>query len=351
MGALAKIKRKIGNIFTDIYCNRQADKLQGEIKRNPAARTLYLFCAPTHSNLGDQAQLFCWLRLFKEWYPNHRIICVPTRYRRLSTLFEIKKKIKKDDLVFVHSGYLLYDPHPELPFIQDVVNAFYDHPVTILPQTVNLLADWFQHVVAQCFNNHPSLTLICRDDVSYAKAQQLFPKVKLRLMPDVVTSLIGNKDFHYHLPRRGICFCTRNDGEKFYSDEQLRALKERFGKIRTSQCDTTIEAPISAWETQREKLIRKMLRRLAQYQVVVTDRYHGTIFSQIVNTPVVVISSGDHKLSSGVKWFPREEFGKNIYFEETLDGVYSRVMEILARNWQEIVNPSWFKENYYSSPL
>ncbi|WP_082026255.1 polysaccharide pyruvyl transferase family protein [Prevotella pectinovora] len=44
-----------------------------------------------------------------------------------------------------------------------------------------------------------------------------------------------------------------------------------------------------------------ILQQFAKYQVVITDRYHGTIFSQIVNTPVIVISSTDHKLRSGVK--------------------------------------------------
>lgn len=348
MNILVRIIGKIKSIFTDMYCNSQSRTLASSIIGNTSEKTLYLFCAPTHSNLGDQAQLFCWLKFFRVWYPDYRVICVPTRYRRLDTLFEIRTKIQKDDLVFIHSGYLIYDPHPELPFIQDVVNAFYDYPVTILPQTVNLMAEWFRHVISQCFNSHPNLTLMCRDEVSLQKAQELFPQVKLRLMPDVVTSLIGDREFQYNLSRSGICFCTRNDGEKYYTDEELQALKHRFGSIKIDQCDTTIDAPIKAWEEHREELIRKMLKRFAKYQLIITDRYHGTIFSQIVNTPVIVISSGDHKLSSGVKWFPQEVFGDNVFFAESLDIAYDIAIQILGRNGNIIPNPPYFMTNYWS---
>ena len=45
----------------------------------------------------------------------------------------------QDDIIYIHSGYLIFDLHPELPFILDVIKDFYDHHVVILPQTVNIL--------------------------------------------------------------------------------------------------------------------------------------------------------------------------------------------------------------------
>lgn len=116
----------------------------------------------------------------------------------------------------MHSGYLIFDPHPELPFILDIVRGFYDIKITILPQTVNLMGEWYQHIVAQVFNSHPNLTLYCRDEVSLENAKKLFPKVEKRLMPDVVTSLIGNAEFQYpNSTRKGVMLCVRNDGENY----------------------------------------------------------------------------------------------------------------------------------------
>ena len=94
-----------------------------------------------------------------------------------------------------------------------------------------------------------------------------------------------------------------------------------------------------------------ILQQFAKYQVVITDRYHGTIFSQIVNTPVIVISSTDHKLSSGVKWFPQEKFSDNISVAKDLNEAYEKAVDILKRNGAVKKNPAWFKENYFSSPI
>lgn len=42
---------------------------------------------------------------------------------------------------------------------------------------------------------------------------------------------------------------------------------------------------------------------MSHYKVVITDRYHGTIFSLIANTPVIIIKSTDHKVTTGADWF------------------------------------------------
>lgn len=352
MNILSNIIVKQHHLRELFYLRKEKKKLVQCINAEHVKKRIYFFCTPTHSNLGDQAQFFCWLRLLKEWHPDYEIICVPTVYRAFDTIRSIHSNLQKDDLVYIHSGYLIFDPHPELPFILDVVRGFYDRRIVILPQTVNLVEEWYKHIVGQIFNDHPNLILYCRDEVSLEKAKSLFPKVENKLMPDVVTSLIGNEAFTYpNTKRDGVMLCVRNDDEKFYSDVQIDNLRKRFKNVKTDICDTTINASIWDWNNNRENLIRKILSRFVKYQVIITDRYHGTIFSQIVNTPVIVISSTDHKLSSGVKWFPKEQFSHNITFAKDLDVAYQQAMEILSRNGKEFINPTWFKDNYYSKAL
>lgn len=352
MNILKKIEKKIVFIKTQQYINCQRKKLQKLIAAKHEQPRIYFFCTPTHSNLGDQAQLFCWLHLMEEWYPGYDVVCVPTRYRQFDTIRTIHEQLQKDDLIYIHSGYLIFDPHPELPFILDVVRGFYDNRIVILPQTINLMEDWYKYIVSQVFNAHPNLILLCRDEVSLGKANELFPKIEKRLMPDVVTSLIGNADFQYSdVKREGVMLCVRNDGEKLYSDNQINELRNRFGNIKTDVCDTTIDAPLWEWERHRERLINKILYKFSHYQVIITDRYHGTIFSQIVNTPVIVISSTDHKLSSGVKWFPKDKFEKNITFAKDLDEAYLFAIKVLERKVDIVENPAWFKLQYYTNKL
>lgn len=351
----SKVITKLYKIRSFSYIKHESNKLFNKISRRTAKKRIYYFCTPTHSNLGDQAQLLCWLNLFNIWYPDFEIISVPTKYRQFKTIRTIRENINNDDLIFVHSGYLIFDPHPDLPFILDIIRAFYDKPIVILPQTVNLTGDWYKHIVSKAFNEHPNLTLICRDEVSLEKSKILFPNVKLQLMPDVVTSLIGDKNFVaenlWKRKRKGILFCLRNDLEKFYSDNDINKLKNQFKGIKINSTDTTINVQQWVWEKQRRNLIIKILAKFAKYQLIITDRYHGTIFSQIVNTPVIVVNSADHKLSSGVRWFPQDIFMNNIFYAKDLDEAYCIAQKILRRNGKIVENPPYFKEKYYNKPI
>lgn len=344
-----RLKRKYNYLRTKKYIKRQSRLLFQTICENTVDKTIYYFCVPSHSNLGDQAQLFCWLRLFSEWYPEYNIIQIPCRMLTDASFLEIRKRIKLKDKIFIHSGYLIFDPHSELPVIRKVVDNFHDHEIVILPQTININDSHVVELTTKCFNSHPLLTIISRDEVSKANADRLFPKCKRLLMPDVVTSLIGDSHFTYpDLKRNGIMFCVRNDGEKFYSDEEIQSLRRRFDNVRTDMSDTTIKANVWEWQNNREMLIREILKKMSEYQVIITDRYHGTIFSQIVNTPVIVINSTDHKLSSGVNWFPVDKFGENVCFAHTLEDAYEKAIKILSRNGKIIHNPTWFKDTYYN---
>ncbi len=352
MNLCKKINDKITGFRTSQYVKAKSDELLETISRCANKPRIYFFCTPMHSNLGDQAQLMCWLRLFEQWYPDYEVVCVPTRCRKFKTIRTIRKNLKGNDLIFVHSGYLIFDPHPELPFILDVIRAFYDKPITILPQTVNLMGEWYSHVVSTAFNGHSNLTLICRDEVSLEKSKELFPNVKLRLLPDVVTSLIGDPAFQYEsMKRNGILLCIRNDGEKLYSNKQINEFRSRFNDIRTDLYDTTISARMWEWEENRERLICEVIKKFSSYKLVITDRYHGTIFSQVANTPVIVLSSTDHKLSSGVRWFPKNVFGHMVTYAKDLKDAYAKAIEVLQHESVLYQNPAYFKKTFYNKPL
>ena len=71
-----KIIHKIGDLPVDVYSKVMTRKQKQTINSQRTGKRLYLFCAPIHSNLGDQAQLLCWLRLFAIWHPDYEVVKV-----------------------------------------------------------------------------------------------------------------------------------------------------------------------------------------------------------------------------------------------------------------------------------
>ena len=351
MDIFKKISNKLKWYKYRFFVARLIKQTLHEIAEQSTTPRIYYFLTPTHSNLGDQAQLLCWLNLFKKWYPECEVIKIPLIVGTDEVFTRICERISEKDMIFIHSGYLVCDLYNNWQMLCKVVDAFPNHKITILPQTVHFLNQSIQEIVSSSFNKHKKLHLICRDEVSYVKAKQMFPKIVVSLKPDVVTSLIGTNYVQESINRDGLLFCMRNDAEKLYSDERINDFKNKLKGVNVDFADTTISANVWDWVDGRERIIKAFLQKFSNYQVIVTDRYHGTIFSQIVNTPVVVLASSDHKLKSGVDWFPKEMFGNNIMFAKDLNEAYQMVQQILSRNGKVIKNPSYFLDSFYSKPL
>lgn len=348
---IGKIKNKITWYRQKIYISSLIKETIGAIRKKSQKKRIYYFLTPTHSNLGDQAQLLCWLRFFKQWYPAYEVFQIPLLAGTDEVFNVIKKNITSHDLVYIHSGYLVCDLYDNWQMLCKVVDCFKESKITILPQTVHFISTSIQAKVSLCFNRHPDLHLICRDKVSYEKAKLLFHIAEISLKPDVVTSLIGTNYASCPYQRNGIMFCMRNDAEKLYSDEQINSLKEKLRGNLIRSSDTTIKADIWDWAKRRENIIKSFLCEFAKYQLIITDRYHGTIFSQIADTPVIVLASTDHKLKSGVDWFPKDIFSENIMFAKDLEEAYSMATHILERKGKIKKNPSYFLDTFYSNPI
>ncbi len=323
---------------------------------------VYVLCDPTHSNLGDQAQLMCTDRWIRNNYPGYKIIhlgcfkptlnltnskgSLLTEFSYRLTLSVLRLKMKKDDLLLGHSGYFMVDHHNGWKMFTDMMGYFPNNKIVIFPQTINFHTPVIKEFVSNCFKKNHNVILMCRDDVSYEKAKEMFPDTPLLLYPDIVTSLIGTQV--YLSKREGVLFCMRDDIEAFYSKSDIDVLMNRFGNIRKEKVDTTLKGlSREILDKNREKIIFDMIGKFATYKVVITDRYHGTIFSAIANTPVVVIDSADHKLSSGINWFPHEIYKDAVQFADSLENAYQKASVLLGQNDRKYDNHPYFKDNYW----
>jgi len=327
----------------EIYCV----KLKKEIKSNKDR--IFLFGAPFHSNMGDQAQTFCTIKWFEKNYAQRKVFTFNTSsltFKNYKLLSIISKLANKDDLIFLHSGYHTTDLYMlEENMQRQVIKLFKDNKIVILPQTILYQNEEESKISSEIYNNHKSLTLMCRDDYSYETANKIFTNCKLLKYPDIVTTLIGTKTFDNK--REGILLCARNDKEAFYSKEILNRLKKELSTIdKVEETDTTIDLDVKYINKNREKVLNDIFDMYSKYKVIITDRYHGTIFSLISNTPVIVLSSTDHKLKSGVNWFP-VEFANYVHYTEDIENVKNVVSKIYNEYFSYDL-PEYFNVEYYN---
>ncbi|MEY8705781.1 polysaccharide pyruvyl transferase family protein [Bacteroides faecichinchillae] len=309
-------------------------------------KTIFLFGSPWHSNMGDQAQTYCIQKWLGKNYPEYHLIVLTLMNSTDKVINCIRKHIKSDDLLMCHSGYHITNLYKEKDVYCKIARLFPDFKIFIFPQTINFVDDQEEEKnVSDIFNTHGQITLCCRDEFSFQYAQKIFVNCSLLLYPDIVTSLIGTKK--YNNSREGVLFCMRNDIEALYTPEEIQTLRNRFGNMNTDITDTTIQTSYSVIKKKREKILLEMFEEFSKYELVVTDRYHGTIFSLIAGTPVIVISSTDHKLSSGVRWFP-ESFNEYVKYASNLDEVYQLAQDILSNKNRTYLLPAYFEQEYYS---
>ncbi|MBO4780380.1 MAG: polysaccharide pyruvyl transferase family protein, partial [Selenomonadaceae bacterium] len=103
--------------------------------------------------------------------------------------------------------------------------------------------------------------------------------------------------------RNGVLFILRGDKEKVRDDAKIRYLQNYLTEknIPFEVIDTVLKEKVNM--NTREEKILGVLTKIRKSKLVITDRFHGVIFSFIARTPVLAFKSFDTKISSGIKWF------------------------------------------------
>ena len=325
------------------------------IENQTSKEKIWYFCVPVHANLGDQAQACCirkWLsenyseREVVEIYHNGSNFCINLYCDFLDKLLlrKIKDHMKENDLIFIQSGYTMMDTHPYQKVYLRVVELFPNNRIIFLPQTINYNTNIAKKHIKETLDTSRNVFLLCRDTVSLKTAEELLPNCRKALFPDIVTTLIGK--FNFCFQRSGILLCTRKDDEKYYSEKDIRKLKKSLELIEPVETtDTTFDFDPLCGNNEIWELVMQTIKEYSQKKIVITDRYHGTIFSMVANTPVVVIKTLDHKVVTGLEWF-KGIYDNAIFYADSIDDAIKICTSILE-NKLEISNKPYFYEQYY----
>lgn len=338
-----------------IYCkeyNRNKCYAIGAIKKllevDITQKRIWYFCVPTHSNLGDQAQACCIEKYFRKFFSDHIVFKLSNNafdFYEEKILMILKEKIKETDLIFFQSGYTFTGIHPYENMHRKIVENFPYNKIVFLPQTVKFKNQKILENVQNFYGKYDNIYFFARDKISYDIYKSIFPEHRnVYCFPDIVTTEIGNYDFNNN-ERNGILLCVRNDVEKLYSFQEISLFKEKLQKIaKVSLSDTNSETKENSLKEYWKK-IEETIDDYAQYQVIITDRYHGTIFALIANTPVIILKTTDHKVVTGADWF-EGVYEDYVYVVNDLEEA-SQVAQQIVTGFEYRKLPSYFKEKYY----
>ncbi len=275
-------------------------------------KKIFLIGTPWYGNLGDHAITLGEKFIIKEIFPEHKIIDIPYNiyFSKLSKIFRFE--IDSNDMIYLQGGGNLGSLYPQEENLRrDVIKKYKRNKIIVMPVSIFFHDNDFGKIEleksSKIYNNHFNLTIISRDEVSFNFAKKYFYKVNNVLAPDAVTSLDGVLS-DIDVNRKGVQFFLRKDIEKILSDDIINKIKFHLNKydIQYNISDTTV--PYEVREKQRKKEVFSRLIMARKARLIITDRYHGLIFSVITHTPVIVFKSFDTKISSGVKWFKELEW-------------------------------------------
>lgn len=338
-----KIKtKKIYNTIDEII-----NKLQNLDEKTQ--RIFYLGIT-AHSNLGDMAQHYCICNWIQQNYPNAHLIKIESDivvYPNYDFLSVLKKYYRNDDVIIFQSGYTTQDLGGNHELMHRlVINAIPYAHILMMPQTIFFRHEENRLRTSKCYNQASNMLFLARDMISYDQAKKMFPNITVKPFPDIVTSLIGTLNFNN--TRSGVCICVRDDGEKFYTENEIKNLCKEISKYTNiTITDTTINVNYLEIRKNLQKYIKETIEKFSKYNVVITDRYHGTIFSLAAGTPVIIIKSNDHKVVTGADWF-KGIYDDYVYVAKDLVDAQNICKKIMNKQLSHDIKP-FFKEQYYDN--
>ena len=312
---------------------RRLSKLRGR-------RKLFFLLSPNlhFPNLGDQAMA----SVIPGWIAKHYdgIIVEFAFNEDFDVLAVVEKYAVEGDIAFLVSGGNFGDTWPVIQKLrEDIFRRLPLVKVIQLPQTIffsdtqvgqdRLLA------MQMAISAHRDVTIVGRDTKSAELARQYFPSAPVLCFPDMALLLdpIVQAKISPSLTSRPISrvlAILRSDREGVLGDEQKMRIQTDLHGMEVVYWDTDPVEDVFQ-KSERIEVLLKYLRFIASFDAVVTDRFHGLIFSLLTRRPCVVLSTHNHKIASALEWFSDVPFVALAPSTDEVPTVLTRVASVDVR--------------------
>ncbi len=342
--------RPLKRIYYDWLSYKGAKELEDFVAKTEGKRRIFYLGRTTNVNLGDNAQHFCIKNWIKKNYPDYIHYMTPSynvvnRWGRWLKTFKQSFDYEKDIIIF-QSGYCTQDLGGDHTLMHELICKHLSGArILMMPQTVYFQNDENMRRVSTNHNTARHMLFLARDEHSYAQAKDMFPDIRVKLFPDIVTTLIGK--YNFDSKREKIFLCCRNDGEKFYTEKEINRLRKQLESIAPVEFgDTQSNIKGDILRSNFSLILDKEIERLSKFKVVITDRYHGTILALCANTPVIILKTNDHKVVTGADWF-KGVYDNHVFVAENLNIAFQHAQLVCKEFDYKQLSP-YFEEQYYN---
>jgi len=199
-------------------------------------KRIFIFLAADYGNLGDVAITYAQHKFLSQTFPEYQVTEIPISATIEGVVF-VKRVINKDDMITTVGGGNMGDMYPQIEFSRQLVMEFFPgHKMISFPQTIDFEdTPHGQKMLKKAISRyakHNDLTLIAREEVSFATYKKHFGQHKILLLPDIVMTLDKTEPKY---ERKGVTVCLRDDKEKKMTaaqrQELLGLLKAEFGEL------------------------------------------------------------------------------------------------------------------------
>lgn len=300
----------------------KADRVQLEQLKNTlyetfqsdlAGKKVLFMDYPLYNNVGDWLIYHGTMKLLKD------LGCkIQAQYCTHNFQNSFNKSIPEDWIILLHGGGNfgdIYDVHQNLR--REVIQRFPRNKIICMPQSVHFNKPENFLKEADVYNNHPDITIHVRDRESFAFLAEYLLESKLRLTPDMASTLIGSWEWNKN--SSNTLFFRRKDKEAPAKQDNLENSfdwvdmfssfdRKLMGKImRLAKLEKKYSRNLGAaflWSHCTWFILRKANRTFSPYQTVDTDRLHGMIFALLLGKDVILRDNSYGKIKRYTKlWF------------------------------------------------
>ena len=293
----------------------------------------YIFLdLPHYGNIGDNAIAVSEMELLTRTI-GEKASCFYVR-DYFKNIKWIKKNISKNSTILLTGGGNMGTEYKYFDYIREMTCfLFKNNKIVLFPQTVDF-GDLSKkenqralHVSQKIYGKHKNFTMFAREKFSYEFMKQHYPKISVKLVPDIALSY--QADVKQCEKKNVVSLCLRNDSEGKINKNDVKRISEVIKQkgFSVEYTDTVISERgfVIDSMTVAKQIVNDKIFEFQQSKIVITDRLHGMVLSYLAKTPCIVLPNYNHKVRGVYEWLKDCDY---IYYAEKMEDAIRFIDEI-----------------------